>query len=264
MKLVYLDLETTGLELDSSIVQICSIVTNEDKKVDMNNIDNYKLISEYCNPFDNEQMELFKENKLEEHLIASLNVSNISFETLSQANSEYNVMNKFFERLYELYTKCLINNEDIVLIGYNILNYDLYILKNSIKRLFSDKLSLELQSKYMNMLNSMKIADVYIDMKLFFDTSVSYDKHPHNFKLSTLSTLFKFKGDNYHNAETDVLATIYLSQYVKTKIYNVSRFMNDRLITFGKYRGKTLSQIEQHHNQYYEWLTTNNKNLLIN
>jgi uncharacterized protein (DUF3820 family) len=40
--------------------------------------------------------------------------------------------------------------------------------------------------------------------------------------------------------------------------------MNDRLITFGKYRGKTLSQIEEQHNQYYEWLTTNNKNLLIN
>jgi hypothetical protein len=98
----------------------------------------------------------------------------------------------------------------------------------------------------------MKIADVYIDMKLFFDTSVSYDKHPHNFKLSTLSTLFKFEGNNYHNAETDVLATIYLSRYVKTKIYNVSRFMNDRLITFGKYRGKTLSQIEEQHNQYYE------------
>lgn len=251
MKLLYIDLETTGLELTSNIVQLCVYQLDETRTVQANS----KLISTYCNPFDEEQMELFKEHKLEESLIASLNVSNITFDMLNTAKSEYEVFNEFMTELDSLYIEALLTNEPLVLVGYNIINYDYNIIVNAVKRLYKD--DIELQSKYLNILNNCFISDVYVDtMKHFHNKSI--DKQPHNYQLSTISKLFQFQFDSFHNAETDVLATIYISNYLdKMNIYNIKKFNNDILLTFGKYKYQLLSQVKQSDENYYQWLMNN-------
>lgn len=251
MNLIYLDLETTGLELTSSIVQFAAYKLDETREINANS----KLISEYCNPFDNEQMELFKEHKLEESLIASLNVSNITFDILDKAKSEYEVFNEFMIKLDKLYTESLLSNERIVLVGYNIINYDYNILINAVKRLYKE--DIELQSKYLNILFNCDICDIYVDTMKYFHTK-SFDKQPYDYKLSTISRLFQFQSDSFHNAETDVLATIHISKHIdKMNMYNVKKFTNDILLTFGKCKYQLLSQVKQTDSGYYQWLMTN-------
>ncbi len=189
--IVFYDLETTGRSSHwDQIIQIAAIHTDSNFKV-LDKINLTGKLNSYCIP-DPE----------------ALLVNNIPIENIYSSNlTNYSLIREVYEKFKSW--------SPATFIGYNSINFDEEVLRNSLFRnLFDPYLTIKANNTRSDLLNSTRISNYLYPEKI---KSVISEKGTSILKLESIANVNGIKGFTAHDALGDTYATLELAKMIKDK-----------------------------------------------